>query len=253
MTAAEPAGLVVVVEDLHWADEASLRLLRHLAGELRRSKLAVVATHRDTGHTPALDAALPDLLRRPGARSISLPPLAESDARALLTGLAEDEVREAYRRSGGNPLYLGAIARSAGGAELGHLVRSAVAALGPEVRRLFAIAAVLGEDVDAGNVARPRSKGTPGVNPRSPEQWPGIGCARRPRRRRRPSGPRKRTGHWPSTKPRASSRWRSTPAPRPDCPKWTVPGCCSISPSPNTGPAGSREVSTMPGVPPTRG
>ncbi|MFI5563887.1 AAA family ATPase [Amycolatopsis japonica] len=149
VAAAEPAGLVVVLEDLHWADEASLRLLRHLAGELRRSKLAVVATHRDTGHTPALDAALPDLLRRPGARSITLPPLAESDARALLTGLAEEDVREAYRRSGGNPLYLGAIARSAGGAELGHLVRTAVAALGPEVRRLLAIAAVLGEDIDA--------------------------------------------------------------------------------------------------------
>ncbi|MFE5571980.1 ATP-binding protein [Amycolatopsis japonica] len=153
VAAAEPAGLVVVLEDLHWADEASLRLLRHLAGELRRSKLAVVATHRDTGHTPALDAALPDLLRRPGARSITLPPLAESDARALLTGLTEEDVREAYRRSGGNPLYLGAIARSAGGAELGHLVRTAVASLEPEVQRLLAIAAVLGEDVDAALLA----------------------------------------------------------------------------------------------------
>ncbi|MBE1578062.1 ATP-binding protein [Amycolatopsis roodepoortensis] len=153
VAAAEPAGLVVVLEDLHWADEASLRLLRHLAGELRRSKLAVIATHRDTGHTPALDAALPDLLRRPGARSISLPPLAEPEARRLLSGLAEEEIREAYRRSGGNPLYLGAIARSAGGAELGHLVRATVAALGPEVRRLVAIAAVLGEDVEAALLA----------------------------------------------------------------------------------------------------
>lgn len=153
VAAAEPSGLVVVLEDLHWADEASLRLLRHLAGELRRSKLAVIATHRDTGHTPALDTALPDLLRRPGARSVALPPLAEPDARRLLTGLAEGEAREAYRRSGGNPLYLGAIARSAGGAELGHLVRATVAALGPEVRRLLAIAAVIGEDVEAALLA----------------------------------------------------------------------------------------------------
>lgn len=153
VAAAEPAGLVVVLEDLHWADEASLRLLRHLAGELRRSKLVVIATYRDTGHTPALDAALPDLLRRPGARSVSLPPLAEPEARRLLTGLAEEEAREAYRRSGGNPLYLGAIARSAGGAELGHLVRATVAALGPEVRRLLAIAAVIGEDVEAAILA----------------------------------------------------------------------------------------------------
>ncbi|RSN62601.1 LuxR family transcriptional regulator [Amycolatopsis sp. WAC 04182] len=153
VAAAGPAGLVVVLEDLHWADEASLRLLRHLAGELRRSKLAVIATHRDTGHTPALDAALPDLLRRPGARSISLPPLAEPEARALLTGLAEEEAREAYRRSGGNPLYLGAIARSAGGSELGHLVRATVAGLASSVRRLLAIAAVIGEDVEAALLA----------------------------------------------------------------------------------------------------
>ncbi|RSM61453.1 LuxR family transcriptional regulator [Amycolatopsis sp. WAC 01376] len=158
VAAAEPSGLVVVLEDLHWADEASLRLLRHLAGELRRSKLAVIATHRDTGHTPALDAALPDLLRRPGTRGISLPPLAEPDIRALLTELAgtkpaEEEVREAHRRSGGNPLYLGAIARSAGRSELGHLVRAAVAALEPQVRRLLAIAAVIGEDVEAALLA----------------------------------------------------------------------------------------------------
>ncbi|KFU76013.1 regulatory protein, luxR family [Amycolatopsis lurida] len=153
VAAAEPSGLVVVLEDLHWADEASLRLLRHLAGELRRSKLAVIATHRDTGHTPALDAALPDLLRRPGARGISLPPLVEPEARRLLSGLAEEEIREAYRRSGGNPLYLGAIARSAGGSELGHLVRATVAALAPSVRRLLAIAAVIGEDVEAALLA----------------------------------------------------------------------------------------------------
>ncbi len=162
VAAAEPAGLVVVLEDLHWADEASLRLLRHLSGELRRSKLAVVATHRDTGHTPALDAALPDLLRRPGARSLALPPLAETEVRALLTELAgvppaEDDVRAAHRRSGGNPLYLGAIARSNGHghgrSELGHLVRATVAALEPPVQRLVAIAAVLGEDVDAAVLA----------------------------------------------------------------------------------------------------
>ncbi len=158
VAAAEPDGLVIVLEDLHWADEASLRLLRHLAGELRRSKLAVIATHRDTGHTPALDAALPDLLRRPGARSLTLPPLAVTEVRVLLTELAgvppaEENVRDAHRRSGGNPLYLGAIARSAGRSELGHLVRAAVAALGPDVRRLLAIAAVLGEDVEASVLA----------------------------------------------------------------------------------------------------
>lgn len=152
---AEAHGLVLVLEDLHWADEASLRLLRHLAGELRRSRLAVLATYRDTDAGPVLGELLPDLLRLPGSLGLTLPPLSEPDVRAFLARPAgDDEVRDALRRSGGNPLYLRAVVRSAasgdgGRAQLGHLVRTTVAALGPEVRELLAMAAVLGEEVDA--------------------------------------------------------------------------------------------------------
>jgi DNA-binding CsgD family transcriptional regulator len=157
VAAAEPAGLVVVLEDLHWADEASLRLLRHLAGEVRRSRLAVIATHRDTGAHGALSEA--DLLGRPGTESLHLDPLTEPDVRAYLAGIGRTTVdaRDALRRSGGNPLYLKAVARSSatggGRAELSHLVRTAVAALDTGARELLAIASVLGEDVDAHVVA----------------------------------------------------------------------------------------------------
>ena len=78
VAAAEPAGLVVVLEDVHWADEASLRLLRHLAGELRRSRLAVLATYRDTGSAGRAlrgaarpDGPAGDGKPAPGARSPS--------------------------------------------------------------------------------------------------------------------------------------------------------------------------------------
>ncbi|MEU8632955.1 AAA family ATPase [Amycolatopsis sp. NPDC048633] len=159
VAAAEPAGLVVVLEDLHWADEASLRLLRHLAGELRRSRLAVLATYRDTDSAGPLFEALPDLLGRPGTESLRLEPLTEPDVRAYLAeaGRAEVDVRDALRRSGGNPLYLKAVARSSatgGGAdELRHLVRTTVSGLDPSTRDLLAIASVLGEEVDAHVVA----------------------------------------------------------------------------------------------------
>lgn len=159
VAAAEPDGLVVVLEDLHWADEASLRLLRHLAGELRRSRLAVLATYRDTGSAGPLFEALPDLLGRPGTESLRLDPLTETDVRAYLAevGRSGVDVGDALRRSGGNPLYLKAVARSSatgGGAdELRHLVRTTVSGLDPAARELLAIASVLGEEVAAQIVA----------------------------------------------------------------------------------------------------
>jgi predicted ATPase len=159
VAAAEPAGLVVVLEDVHWADEASLRLLRHLAGEIRRSRLAVVATYRDTDAAGPLFEALPELLGRPGTDSLRLEPLTEPDVRAYLTevGRAGVDAGDALRRSGGNPLYLKAVARSSatggGEAELRHLVRTTVAGLDAGARELLAIASVLGEEVDAHVVA----------------------------------------------------------------------------------------------------
>lgn len=169
VAAAEPAGLVVVLEDVHWADEASLRLLRHLAGEVRRSRLAVVATYRDTGTTGALFEALPELLGRPGTESLRLEPLTEPDVRAYLAeaGRAGVDAVDALRRSGGNPLYLKAVARSSaagdGAAELRHLVRTTVAGLDAGARELLAIASVLGEEVDAHVVAEVAGRAVPGV------------------------------------------------------------------------------------------
>jgi DNA-binding CsgD family transcriptional regulator len=162
---ADAAGLVVVLEDLHWADESSLRLLRHLAGELRHSRLLVVGTHRDPAAGTAggpLDRTLPDLLRAPGTRSLRLGPLTEDDVRAFLpAGTATaDVVRAVHRRSGGVPLYLRAVARTpdAGGsldghAELRALVRTTLTALPPAALDLLDAAAVLGEEVDTERLA----------------------------------------------------------------------------------------------------
>jgi DNA-binding SARP family transcriptional activator/tetratricopeptide (TPR) repeat protein len=99
--------LVLVFEDLHWADDALLDFVDELVDRVGGVPLLVVATAR------------PELLeRRPGwaggkpnALTISLPPLSESDTRRLVAELLEGpvgpaEVHEALlARIGGNPLY----------------------------------------------------------------------------------------------------------------------------------------------------
>ncbi|WP_233489415.1 AAA family ATPase [Blastococcus sp. TF02-9] len=160
---AEPGGLVVVLEDLHWGDPASLRLLRHLAGELHRSRLLVLGTYRDPAgqHGAALVEALPDLLRWPGSELVELPALAQDDVRRYLAAVAPvpappATVHEVHRRSGGNPLYPRALAAGgpAGGgsatAALRHAVRTALAGLPPDAVELMSVAAVLGEQVRPG-------------------------------------------------------------------------------------------------------
>ncbi len=86
--------LVLVIEDLHWADTPTLLLLRHLARGAPDARALLVSTFRDTdAEVPQpLSAALADLRRTEGL------------ARLRLTGLTTDEVYEfVARASGGEP------------------------------------------------------------------------------------------------------------------------------------------------------
>src|ERR1700759_3257434 len=76
--AAADHGLLVVLEDLQWADRSSLLLLHHLAGEITSSRLLVVATARDVAG-PRLAALLPALLRAGDTRPIRLTGLSRAD------------------------------------------------------------------------------------------------------------------------------------------------------------------------------
>ncbi len=108
--AAEPSGLVVLLDDLHWADSLSIALLRHVSFGLADSRVLLLATARDDPATP-FGRAVPDLMRR----GVSAP--------IRLSGLAADEVSEwlsndpavsgwsalsadLVRRTDGNPFYI---------------------------------------------------------------------------------------------------------------------------------------------------
>lgn len=124
----------IVLEDLHWADEASTRLLRHLSAE---DSPTIIATSRE-------------VIDLPNADVIRLGPLSLTDV-AEYAGPAKAE--ELLRRSGGNPLYLRLLSTTdAGDAELAHLVQARLAPLSTPCRNLLERASVVGEDVDLGLV-----------------------------------------------------------------------------------------------------
>ena len=102
--------LVVVLDDLHWSDEASIELLAAL---LRREPDAPVllALGFRPGQAPArLSAAL----AVPAARRIALEQLSEAEATELLGELEPRAAAAIYRQGGGNPFYLEQLSRAQG-------------------------------------------------------------------------------------------------------------------------------------------
>ena len=157
---AEPAGLVLVLDDLQWADAATVRVLARLAAAIRRLRLLVVATHRD-----ADDPALVALLAHSGTEVRVLHPLSPDAAEALLATMVEQldsaAARQAVARSGGSPLYLRTVASVAAeqlrgraawqdpatAPELRQLVAAGLRACGPDTADAVAVASAAGPQV----------------------------------------------------------------------------------------------------------
>jgi AAA ATPase domain len=104
---------VVVVEDIHWADEATLDLLRYLSRRLRDAAVLLVATYRDDGLAAGdrFRVALGDLALQRCTRRVGLAPLS-ADAVRELAGGSGLSVPELYRLTGGNPFYVTEVLRA---------------------------------------------------------------------------------------------------------------------------------------------
>ncbi|HET8568041.1 MAG TPA: AAA family ATPase [Candidatus Limnocylindria bacterium] len=178
-TFAREAPVIVAIEDLHWADEASLALLQYLSRELRDSRVLILSTYRsDEMHRrhPFL-RVLTGLQRERLAAEIALRRLDREEVRELIraTFAARDprvSVGEAFRdaiyaRSEGNPFFTEELLKSL--VESGDVyvdpktgwerkpleelqipgsikeaVRQRVEALSPDARATVAVAAVIG-------------------------------------------------------------------------------------------------------------
>ena len=104
--------IVIVLEDLHWADAASLELLTFLAGAIVEAPLLIVASYRNVGVAGRgrLVGTLGDLARQPVVRRLDVTGLDQDAVRQLMLATghpASDElVGPVYRRTQGNPFFL---------------------------------------------------------------------------------------------------------------------------------------------------
>lgn len=144
---------LVVLEDVHWADGASLDLLRHLGRRIDRTGVVIVATFRSDELDPAhpLRVVLGDLATTPGVERLEVPPLSPAGVEQLAAGTVVDPTG-LYARTGGNAFYVTEVLAS-GTDELPGTVTDAVLAraarLSDGARRTLEAAAVLGPGTDA--------------------------------------------------------------------------------------------------------
>ncbi|HEX6676745.1 MAG TPA: AAA family ATPase [Actinomycetes bacterium] len=167
--AAADRPLAVVLDDLHWADAGSLRLLRFLAPDLHRSRLLVVGAYRDD--EAGAEGALLPLLDGLASRAATLP-LRHLDQRQvgeLVTRLGGERPSGAalaaiHRRTGGNPFFVQQVTQL--GAELSDPPAGVRDVVGRRLERLprscvelLEVAAVVGRE--AGTRVLARATGRP--------------------------------------------------------------------------------------------
>ena len=170
--------IVVLLDDLHWSDPASLDLLRFLARSVAGLPLLVLVTYRSDELTRRhpLSALLPQLTREAGAERIDLGRLNHGAVRALVDaryGLADDDARQLVgylqERAEGNALFVGELLRSLGEADilrqerdhwllgdlsatavpalLRQVIEGRVARLDDDAQESLGVAAVIGQEV----------------------------------------------------------------------------------------------------------
>ena len=162
--------LMIVVDDLHWADSASIDLLRNVVDHLADKPLMVLLSHRPEARPPQVTRAAQTVIR--------LHPLSREETRALVGGLFGaaggqlDRLQDfVATRASGNPLFVEEIVRSLMGKgvlvrmgerwastaayeaadvppTLHGLLLSRVDRLPADARRLLQEAAVLGAEFD---------------------------------------------------------------------------------------------------------
>ncbi|HEU5266138.1 MAG TPA: AAA family ATPase, partial [Jatrophihabitans sp.] len=145
---------LLLLEDVNWADDATLDLLRFFGRRLAGAPLLVVATFRAdevaAGHR--LTTVLGDLASSAGVSRIVLEPLTAYGVAQLLTAASSAlDAAALHRRTGGNPFYVTEVV-AADEQQLPATIRDAVLAraarLSPAARQVLAAAAVLGRRTD---------------------------------------------------------------------------------------------------------
>jgi DNA-binding SARP family transcriptional activator len=169
---ADRQPIVLILEDLHWADEMSVRLLAFISRRLQAWRLLLLVTAREEElvDAPMLQRTLAELEREPHVDTLALRPLSRADTAGLVRALARtgrDETavahlsEQVWRTSAGNPLVVVEAMRAAAheavspgleGLSLPERVRDIVRRqldrLDERSRELVALASVVGREFE---------------------------------------------------------------------------------------------------------
>jgi tetratricopeptide (TPR) repeat protein len=137
---------VLVIEDVHWADEATLDLVRFLARRVGATGAMVLVTHRsdEVGAGAPLRRFLGDIASFPDVRRLRLAPFSLAGV-ARVARVTEDAAGHLFELTGGNPFFVTEVL-AGGGEEVPVTVRDAVLArvdrLSDQARGWLAAAAI---------------------------------------------------------------------------------------------------------------
>ncbi len=176
--------VVLVLDDVQWADAASLQLLRHVVKMGDALPLLIICTYRDAELSSLLIETLGVLRRESGVERIALRGLEDDEVVRFLEAAAGHDLSEnglalahaVYEETDGNPFFVsemlrhledtGAVYRDEAGAwrtrttemllpaSVKEVVAARVARLGPEAGRVLGLAAVIGRQFDLQHVCR---------------------------------------------------------------------------------------------------
>jgi class 3 adenylate cyclase/tetratricopeptide (TPR) repeat protein len=180
--ASQEEPIVLVLDDLQWADNGSLALLRHLTSAEHAMRLLVLGTFRDSElpQSPGLRETLGMLWRHPGVSRLELHGLDGSGVQSLMEALSGQRLNAfdlsvaelIHHETDGNPFFVtevlrhlrdtgaihqnaagrwvasGAIDRTAFPASVRDVVGARVTRLGPDAERALSIGAVIGRHFD---------------------------------------------------------------------------------------------------------
>ena len=147
---------LAVFEDVHWADEATLDLLRFVGRRIASTRAVLLATYRDDAGP--LRLALGDLATSARVQRFSLAPLSEAAVSILADGSGLDPVA-LHRRTGGNPFFVTEVLAAGGGdapvlpPSVRDVVQARVARLSAAARATLETCAVVGPRLDVAFLA----------------------------------------------------------------------------------------------------
>jgi predicted ATPase len=199
---AETQPVILVLDDLHWADAPSINLLFHLSRRIQKKKIMIIGTYRQVEisvgrhHEPhPLEAVITELKRYHGDLAINLSDVGESSKQMLVNQLVDIEPNRLgekfrstlHRQTDGNPLFVvelledmkesGALVKDSAGcwvespalawgqlpARVEGVIERRIKRLDSQLRSLLNVGCVEGEEFTAEVVARAQTSDARGV------------------------------------------------------------------------------------------